>query len=165
MKLMLMRHGDALQYAPTDAERPLSERGREEVVAAARRIQSEGGVACIFASPYLRARQTAQLVRESLALEEPVRGLTVTPDVTVPYAVDQLNTGLSVRKYPLLLVTHQPIISRLIHYLTDIEQPMGTAAVALLEYQLEDAALTDIQADIETHIELDRGSCELLCVL
>ena len=60
MRVYLCRHGEAVAQAPTDAERPLTERGRLEVMALWQRLREEGvTVDRLIASPYRRAQQTA----------------------------------------------------------------------------------------------------------
>lgn len=71
MKLWLLRHGEAEPHASRDSERRLTAHGRKEVLQSAARLAGlplDG----ILASPYVRAQQTAELVREALGLVEPV---------------------------------------------------------------------------------------------
>lgn len=134
MRLYIMRHGDALQFARTDAERPLSERGRR---------QASSMVPCfsawlpekVIASPYVRAQQTCSIVCEGLGISrfDTVEG--ITPDCDPHDALRVLqryeNEGV------LLMVSHQPLVSALVALLVDGAinggYMMGTAAVACLE--------------------------------
>lgn len=76
MKLWILRHGEAESQVRTDAERNLTEHGRAEVLRSAARLIGQP-LDAIIASPYTRAQQTAQLVREALGFE---------PDIdTVPW--------------------------------------------------------------------------------
>ena len=62
-----MRHGEALSGTP-DGRRPLSQRGRDEVIALAQLASARGvAVAWIYHSGILRAQQTAELVAAVLA--------------------------------------------------------------------------------------------------
>jgi phosphohistidine phosphatase len=65
MKLFFMRHGDAVDIAESDSARPLSDLGRTEVRQVAEGIASMGAQPThIFASPRVRAQQTAQIVAD-----------------------------------------------------------------------------------------------------
>ena len=63
MKLWVLRHGQAEARAATDAQRPLTETGRQEALRMGEHLQGET-LEVILASPYLRAQQTAELVRQ-----------------------------------------------------------------------------------------------------
>lgn len=76
MKVWVLRHGEAQSRARSDAERELTAHGREEVLKSAVHL-SDKSVQRIIASPYVRAQQTAELVRQSLGFNDPV--------VTVPW--------------------------------------------------------------------------------
>ncbi len=82
MKLWVLRHGEAEPYgARPDPERALTAHGREEVLRSAAQLIGQP-LAAIYASPYLRAQQTAQLVREALGFQPElitVNWLTRTP--------------------------------------------------------------------------------------
>ena len=78
MDIYLLRHGDAVDrltggYAH-DEERPLTEQGQQEARIAAESLRGLGvTIAEIFASPLVRATQTARIATEML---RPARGLT-----------------------------------------------------------------------------------------
>lgn len=73
MKLWLLRHGEAEAHARSDAQRELTPHGRKEVKQSAGHLPGHG-VSKIVASPYVRAQQTAQIVREVLASHPPFIG-------------------------------------------------------------------------------------------
>ena len=69
MKLWVLRHGEAVPYGSCpDSERALTEQGRKEALNSAARLIGQP-LTAIYASPYLRAQQTAQIVREALGFE------------------------------------------------------------------------------------------------
>ncbi len=71
MRLFLVRHGHATADAD-DARRRLSERGTEatrRVAAFLKASGAVGGVREIWHSPLVRARQTAEVLREEIGLE------------------------------------------------------------------------------------------------
>jgi phosphohistidine phosphatase len=72
MELYFLRHGDA----EVGGERPLSDRGREEMEAVAARLKRlELGLDVIYTSPLLRAKQTAEIVGQALRVQVVVSDL------------------------------------------------------------------------------------------
>ena len=67
MRLWLLRHGEAEPQAASDAARELTAHGRKEVQQAAAQLAGRP-LTAIVASPYVRAQQTAELVRSELGL-------------------------------------------------------------------------------------------------
>ncbi len=132
MKLWILRHGEAEGHAPTDAERNLTEHGRAEVLRSAAHLIGQP-ITAIIASPYVRAQQTAQLVREALGFEPQVRTVPwLTPEGNPLEVLQKLETDDTV-----LLVSHQPLVGSLISFLQHGHQrqpqPMYTASLAGLE--------------------------------
>lgn len=148
MQLLLMRHGEAEPYANSDPERPLHESGRQEVLHRALQLKKGGYVPDkLVASPYLRARQTALIVAEELHLPAPSLSEAITPAAEPEEAAAALRAIYGSVKIG-LAVMHQPVITRLIYFLTGREQPMMTSDVALLEAPV-----------------IARGSCQFICTL
>lgn len=113
MTLWLLRHGEAEARAHSDAERPLTERGRKEVRRSAERLRGRP-LQYILASPYLRAQQTAEIVREVLGLALPLTTVDwATPDDSPRDAANRLDS------YPghCLLVSHNPLLGQLAGFL------------------------------------------------
>ncbi|MEN5089541.1 phosphohistidine phosphatase SixA [Pseudomonas protegens] len=132
MKLWVLRHGQAESHAPTDAQRNLTAHGREEVLGSAAHLIGQP-ISAIIASPYVRAQQTAQLVREALGFEGEVRTVSwLTPEANPLQVLQQLDSADN-----LLLVSHQPLVGSLIGLLQHGHlrdpQPMNTASLAELE--------------------------------
>lgn len=145
MQLYIMRHGDAIQYARTDAERPLSDLGRRQAEAMAQCFKTVPP-SRIIASPYLRAQQTCSIVCEALGNKtfETVDG--ITPDV------DPLGVVRLLQPYEnetLLMVSHQPLVSALIGLLVQGDMAggymMGTASVAFLQMDTPGAGQATLQ--------------------
>lgn len=72
MKLLFTRHGESQAnieriISNRDLAHPLTARGKAQALTLAEQLLTEGIVA-IFASPILRARQTAQIISEQLGL-------------------------------------------------------------------------------------------------
>jgi phosphohistidine phosphatase len=114
MKLWVLRHGEAEPHGskPHDSERELTANGREEVLRAAANLVGQP-LTAIYASPYMRAQQTAQLVRETLGFEPEIRIVEwLTPDTDPDKVAEQL---VSVSEA--LLVSHNPLVGNLLSYL------------------------------------------------
>lgn len=83
-RLLLLRHGQT----PLSVERrysgrgnpPLTELGRDQATAAARRIGARGGVAAVVSSPLGRARETATAVADALDLPVTVHSGLIETD-------------------------------------------------------------------------------------
>ena len=134
MKLWLLRHGEAEAYQRHDAGRQLTERGRQQVVQAAQ-LLLDVTFDRVLSSPYIRAKQTAQLL--SAALEYP-GAIEIVPWLTPEDDVREVLRKLDA--YPvenLLIVAHQPLLGTLASWLMDADRlhglPMETASVACLE--------------------------------
>ena len=132
MRLYIMRHGDAIQYARTDAERPLSEVGRAQAAHMVPHIRLEPPLR-VIASPYLRAQQTARIVCDGLGIASFETVDNIIPD-SDPF--DALRAIDLHQDDPLLMVSHQPLVGALLGLLLDGHvdggHMMGTASVALL---------------------------------
>ncbi|MGJ7516115.1 phosphohistidine phosphatase SixA [Pseudomonas baetica] len=135
MKLWVLRHGEAVPYGstPHDSERELTANGREEVLRAAANLVGQP-LTAIYASPYMRAQQTAHLVKDVLGFEPEIRTVEwLTPDVDPDRVTDQLNSVTNV-----LLVSHNPLVGHLISYLQHgaghPPERVSTAGLAELEH-------------------------------
>jgi broad specificity phosphatase PhoE len=71
-RLILVRHGESVANAERrfthGPHEPLSRRGREEARARARRIQARFDPVALYASPFVRALETARLIGDLLGL-------------------------------------------------------------------------------------------------
>ena len=73
MEVYLLRHGIAHDDSPTgkDADRPLTEEGRRKLRDVMKAIANAGVKPdAIVSSPYLRARQTAEIAQEILGYKD-----------------------------------------------------------------------------------------------
>ena len=133
MKLWVLRHGEAVPYGSCpDSERALTEHGREEALSSAAQLIGQP-LTAIYASPYLRAQQTAQIVREALGFEPEIRTVGwLTPESDPDKVADQLVSVSDV-----LLVSHNPLVGNLLSYLQHgagyPPEKVGTAGLAELE--------------------------------
>jgi phosphohistidine phosphatase len=134
MKLWILRHGEAQSKASTDAERELTEVGREEVLVSAAHLLGKP-LRWILASPYVRAQQTAELVREALGFADQVVTVSwLTPDTDPRKVLENLD---AYAPGDALLVSHQPLVGSLIGLAVQGNlqqaQPMHTASLAELD--------------------------------
>ena len=133
MKLWVLRHGEAVPYGSCpDSERELTDHGRREVLNSAAHLIGQP-LTAIYASPYLRAQQTAQIVREALGFEPEIRTVEwLTPEVDPDKVTDQLVSVSNV-----LLVSHNPLVGNLLSYLQHgaghPPEKVSTAGLAELE--------------------------------
>ncbi len=119
MNLYVLRHAIAVDSGlpgyEDDSQRPLTGKGRSKMRKAARGMARLGiRVDLILSSPYLRARETADVVAEVLDLSDK---LVFTENLTPLGYLDELITEIN-RQYlsieNLMLVGHEPSLSGLI---------------------------------------------------
>jgi phosphohistidine phosphatase len=132
--LWLLRHGEAEPRNRTDAERNLTAAGRVEVESAAAHLRGRP-LQAILASPYQRAQQTAEIVRQTLGFSGPVETVPwLTPESDPRDAMLYLDRR---SEEHLLLVTHQPFVGIfggwLVNGHRDAPISMATASLAELE--------------------------------
>ena len=117
MNLYILRHGIAVEPGTpgfnTDADRPLTPKGKRQLqqIAGAMRIL-DLNFDLILSSPFVRARQTAEIIVESLNLKKRLAfsdGLA--PDGNPKALIRQLNE-LKPAPGNVLLVGHEPYLSQ-----------------------------------------------------
>lgn len=145
MRLWILRHGEAEPTAASDAERQLTDHGRAEVASMAPQLEGHA-LEAIIASPYRRAQQTAELMRQELGFRR--SSITVdwlTPDSDPLMVLDQLADRV---EGELLLVSHQPLVGQLLSLLLDGHRqrhyPMPTAGLACLDMVLPAAGVASL---------------------
>lgn len=139
-----MRHGEAESAAESDAQRQLTPSGREDIAQMAESYKAElSQVDVIWASPYIRAQQTAQLMSDYLSV----------PVITQPFLppngnpIDVLDALEAHRQQTVLMVSHQPLVGILVD---------GLAALEPGRYRMGTGSLAYISTDIYAN-----GCCEL----
>lgn len=114
MNVFVLRHGAAVSRIPAggrDADRPLSEPGRDLLRAAlAGWVRLLPPADLILASPLLRARQSAELLQAAFAGKPPIR--------IDPHLVPEANLEILLGEFPdaesFVLVTHMPLAGELL---------------------------------------------------
>lgn len=122
MELYIMRHGLAVERGTAsledDRERPLTAEGRKKLIRIAKGMKSIK-LSCdlILSSPYVRARQTAEIVAKVLKAEKRLKFCDhLAADGDPEDLVDQLRS-LFQSPRRVLLVGHEPYLSKLISVL------------------------------------------------
>ena len=140
-----MRHGQAVAQAESDAQRALTPAGEAQVRAMGDQLQAQP-LNAILASPYVRAQQTATLVREQIGFAQSVgTAAWLTPDDQPGDVIGFLSER---SESELLLVSHQPLVSQLISLLVHGHRgehyPMPTAALACIDMDFVAAGLGEL---------------------
>ena len=124
MKLYILRHAIAVDRAAPgydeDSQRPLTDKGRRkmrEIAKGMRRLDI--AIDRILTSPYVRARQTAQIVARAFGLkkERVYQTESLAPLGFPDQLVAEINQGFSGLEN-LMLVGHEPYLSELVGALT-----------------------------------------------
>lgn len=127
MNLYILRHARAEEHGaqfPDDSQRPLTSAGEEEM----RRVA--GGMHClelkfdlILSSPFVRASRTAEIVAEVFGPDKLRFSANLASGGNAGELINELN-----RDYPdhknILLVGHEPDLSRLVSLLTTGEREL-----------------------------------------
>jgi phosphohistidine phosphatase len=125
-QLWLLRHGEAEPHdARSDDERRLTPRGEDQARAAGRALAAlEIAFQAVYASPKVRARDTARLACEGLACDvvehEPLRvGFTADDALELLHADQRV-----------LVVGHEPDFSQVVHDLTGARIDLKKGGIA-----------------------------------
>lgn len=119
MNLYILRHGIAVDRGEpgfkSDADRPLVPKGRSQLGQIAAAMQNlDLNFDLILSSPFLRARQTAEIIAKSLKLKKRLAfSDALTPDGDPKILIRQLNE-LKPMPENVLLVGHEPYLSQLV---------------------------------------------------
>jgi phosphohistidine phosphatase len=136
VNLYILRHGMAVERGTpgfkTDADRPLTPKGKQQLRQIAGALRNlDLNFDLILSSPFLRARQTAEIVARSLKLKKRLAfSDELTPDGDPKALIRQLN-DLGPAPENVLLVGHEPYLSQLVALLisgkaaTNIELKKG----------------------------------------
>ncbi len=155
MNLYILRHGIAVEPGTpgfeNDSERPLipkGERRLREAAAAMKKLELSFDL--ILSSPFIRAKQTAEIVAGELKLKKRLEfSDELAPGGSFKALIHALNE-LKPAPENVLLVGHEPYLSRLISLLVT-----GGADAAAIE--MKKGGLCKLEAD-----SLHAGSCSRL---
>ena len=141
MRLVLLRHGDAEAYATTaegDFKRRLTPEGIERMRAEAAGMRRLGMTFdVIVTSPLLRARETAEIVAETLGLPAPV----IDDRLGASFRVGRLQEILADHRQSekVLLVGHQPGMSEIIDFVTGGLADVKRGGMAIIDLDRTEA--------------------------
>ena len=130
MNLFLLRHGIAAKRGTPgyerDADRPLTPKGARRLERIAEAMDAMGlTYDLILSSPYVRARQTAEILTSKLGLKEKLEfAKALTPDGDAKALIAALKK-LEPQPEGVLLVGHEPFLSELISLLTSGDSHVG----------------------------------------
>jgi phosphohistidine phosphatase len=122
MELYILRHGIAEDLTGSlrggDSQRQLTADGIKKTRSIAKGMKAAScSFDVIFSSPYLRAKQTAEIVAEVIKPANAVKLLpALTPEGSPKDLIDELKKRYGKQKR-LLIVGHEPYLSRLISLL------------------------------------------------
>ena len=122
MNLYLLRHGIAVDPetfgCELDSERPLTARGESRLREAAKAMDAlELSFDLILSSPFLRAKQTAEVIARNLKLRRKLAfSDTLMPEGNPRALIQQLN-GFHPEPENVLLVGHEPYLGKLVSLL------------------------------------------------
>ena len=115
MEVYLLRHGIADNDSPTgrDADRPLTGEGRRKLREVLKSVAAAGVTPeVIVSSPYVRARQTAEIACEVLGYKEKVHGSDALVPDSDPQQVWQEIRNTYRGAHSILLASHEPLMGR-----------------------------------------------------
>lgn len=137
MKIVVMRHGDAVSGADNDASRALTELGLTQSRAMACWLALQlNKFDKVLVSPYLRAQQTWQGISELLSADRIEACDDLVPGGDAERVLDYL-LALESECHSVLLVSHLPLVGHLVAELCPgVMPPMFvTSAMVAIELQ------------------------------
>ena len=122
MELYILRHAVAVARDSAglrrDSDRPLTDKGRSKLRGVTRGMTALGlSFDLVLTSPYLRARQTAELVADDLGIEAQGERTSHLAPHGSPRALMDLIASRSSARSSVLVVGHEPYLSQLISVL------------------------------------------------
>ena len=137
--LYLLRHAKSSwdEPAQTDVERPLNRRGLKAAPFMGELMLKKGfEPAVIVSSPAMRAKTTARLLKIAGSFTAEIIFENGIYEAS-PNALRQVVSEISDDHTSALLVGHNPGIEGFIRYLTGAIEPMPTAALAVIELEID----------------------------
>ena len=154
MDIFILRHGIAVEPGTpgyeNDSERPLNPKGERRLHSAAAAMKKlELSFDLILSSPFIRAKQTAEIVVGELKLKQGIEFFDGLVPGGNPKALIHTLNGLKPTPGNVLLVGHEPYLSRLISLL------VSGHADAVIE--MKKGGLCKLEV-----VELQHGQCARL---
>jgi len=141
MRIFIMRHGQAEVMAHSDQSRELTSHGKCEVEKMASwLVHQKMHFDAIFVSPYIRAQQTAKIVKNTLATSTSLTTLDfITPEDSAKRMHNYIDCAFSENSTEsVLIVSHMPLVSYLVAEFTCGQHgPLfQTASIAEIDYDI-----------------------------
>lgn len=132
MQCVLVRHGEAAWDAPSDAQRQLTRVGEHHAGLAANWLADQWQPELLIHSPFVRARQTAEVFLARYPGLQRRQSDHLQPEVTLAQLETLIVAADSER---LLLIGHNPQLSRALSWFCgeDIDEAMAPASMALID--------------------------------
>lgn len=152
MKVFIMRHGEAAMHAPSDAERPLTENGKQishqsaEWLKAALAKIAQNNIERVLVSPYLRAQQTLQVIQQVVDAQQINVLAELTPAGNEALVADYLHVLQQQEVSAVLIVSHLPLVGYLVAELCPDKTPpmFATSAIVSIDLQSESGGIDDV---------------------
>ena len=138
-RLFILRHAKSSwdDSKLSDFERPLNEVGLEAAPFMGRYMAGHGHLPkAIVSSPALRAKETAELIRQNAGISGEIRFDDRIYEAS-PNTLRQVASELSDEFESAMIVGHNPGIEGFIRHLTGQIEPMPTAALAVIDLDIE----------------------------
>ncbi len=121
----------------SDFERPLNDRGLRNAPFMGKLMRKKGfEPAVIISSPAERARQTAMLVKDASGFSRDIRFDERIYEAS-PHSLAQVVSEIADANSSAMLVGHNPGIEGFIRFLTGDLEPMATAALAVIDLNID----------------------------
>jgi len=137
--LFLLRHAKSSwdDLSLSDFDRPLNERGRRTAPFMGELMRKRGlSPQIIISSPAARAGETALAVTKAAGLKvEPVYDARIYE--ASPHTLVEIITAIDDLRSSAMLVGHNPGMEGVVNFLTGRVEPMPTAALAVLELDID----------------------------
>lgn len=143
--LFIMRHAKSswTELSLADIDRPLNERGLRAAPFMGELMAREGfAPTIILSSPAVRAKQTALLVKQAGDLDAEIRFEHRIYEAS-PNGLRQVVSEINDDYASAMLVGHNPGIEGFIRHLTGTLEPMPTAALAVIELDIDNWSAED----------------------
>ena len=150
MQVYIMRHGDAAIQAASDAARPLTQKGKDESALMAGWLsnhQPQIEIDKVLVSPYLRAEQTLQIIRDNFKLPTQMQVMEeLTPGGHAEFVADHIRDLATLGANAVLVVSHLPLVGYLVSELCPHKEPpmFTTSTIACINLNME-----QLRSDVE----------------
>ncbi|MBX7148845.1 phosphohistidine phosphatase SixA [bacterium] len=115
VKIFILRHGEAEPESTSDEKRQLTAVGRKNTERVGTWLSQNSQITKIYASPFVRTRQTADIISKEISYKGSITYLDSLKHFASP---GQVWTDIVETEGEILLVSHMPLVSRLVQHLT-----------------------------------------------